>query len=84
MENEGRIIDERHSASAEGANSVFRAMYARVQVRVKAARRLERPSARNAVHAGVLLAIVLMQADVVLEHPVTRATVRMLILVMTL
>lgn len=34
MENEGRFIDEPQAASVEGADSVFRAVYTRVQVLV--------------------------------------------------
>lgn len=84
MENEGGFIDERHAASVEGAYSIFRAVYARIQVRVKVARSLEEPFARNAIHVGVLLPIMLVQAEVVLEDLATRSTVSMLVFVMIL
>lgn len=82
MENEGRIIDERQAASVEGTDSVFLAVYTRVQVRVKVARSLENSVARNTVHVGVLLLVMLVQAEV--EDFVTRATVSMLAFVMIL
>lgn len=84
MENEGRIIDKCQATSVEGADSVFRAVYTRVHVRVKVARRPEKSFARNTVHVSVLLPVMLVQAKVVLEDLVTRATVSMLAFVMIL
>lgn len=84
MENESRFIDEPQAASVEGADSVFRAVCTRVQVRVKVAWSLENSFARNTVHVGVLLPVMLVQAEVVLEDLVTRATVSMFAFVMIL
>lgn len=84
MENEGRIIDECQAAPVEGADSVFRAVCTRVQVRLKVARRPEKSFARNTVHVSVLLPVMLVQAKVVLEDLVTRATVSMVVFVMIL
>lgn len=84
MENEGRIIDEPQAASVEGTNSVFGAVYTRVQMRAKVAWSLENSFARNTVHAGMLLPVMLVQAKVVLEDLVTRATISMFVFVMIL
>lgn len=60
MKNEGRIVDESQAASVKGADSVFRAVCTRVQVRLKVARRPEKSFAFNTVHVGVLLPVMLV------------------------
>jgi hypothetical protein len=51
---------------------------------VKVAWSLENSFARNTVHVGVLLPVMLVQAEVVLEDLVTRPTISMFAFVMTL
>lgn len=84
MENECRLVDEPQATSVEGADSVFRAVYTRVQMRLKVARSLEESFAQNTIHVSVTLPVMLVQAYFVLEDFVTRATVGVLVFVMIL
>lgn len=84
MENESRFISESQTTSTEWTHNVFRAVYTRVRVRAKVARSLEHSFARNTVHVGVLLPVMLMQTEVVLEDLVTNATKSMLAFIMIL
>lgn len=84
MENKVRFINESQTASFEGTYNVFSAVYTRVQVRAKVTWSLEHSFARNTVHVGVLLPVMLVKPEVILADLVTNVTVSMLAFIMIL